>query len=98
MTVSSYLFQSPYASPVQVGRPDPSVSQKEQPQSTPEIVQQSPDKKQLPAESMINPTLGGGVSLNLTALQGSAQSSASDFKALNNANQAQKAYTSVTAS
>jgi len=29
MTVSRYLFQSPYSSSVQVGRPDPSVKQEE---------------------------------------------------------------------
>lgn len=30
MNVSSYLFQSPYSSPVQVGRVDPSAKQEEQ--------------------------------------------------------------------
>ena len=29
MNVSSYLFQSPYSSQVQVGRPDPSVKQEQ---------------------------------------------------------------------
>jgi len=30
MNVSRYLFQSPYSSQVQVGRPDPSVKQEEE--------------------------------------------------------------------
>ncbi len=33
MTVASYLFQSPYSSSVQVGRPDPSVKKEESTQS-----------------------------------------------------------------
>lgn len=34
MTVSRYLFQSPYTSQVQVGRPDPSVKQEQGTQSS----------------------------------------------------------------
>jgi len=90
MTIASYLFQSPYSSPVQVGRPDP-AAQKSESQST----QESPvlaEQKQLPAESSVKPTLGGGVSISLTALEGNAQTTASDFKSLSSASQAQKAY------
>lgn len=92
MTVASYLFQSPYSSPVQVGRLDPSTQAKE-PQASQESFQTSAQKSQLPAESTVKPTLGGGTPINLTALQGNAQTTASDFKSLSTANQAQKAYT-----
>ena len=34
MTVNRYLFQSPYSSQVQVGRPDPSVKQEQGTQSS----------------------------------------------------------------
>jgi len=33
MTVSSYLFQSPYSQPFQVGQPDPAMKQEESQQS-----------------------------------------------------------------
>lgn len=91
MTVASYLFQSPYSSPVQIGRVDPS-SQTKEPQVAQESLQISSQKQQLPGESTVKPTLGGGTPINLTALQGGAQTTASNFKSLSVAHQAQKAY------
>lgn len=95
MTVASYLFQSPYSSPVQVGRVDP-ASQTKEPQAAQESLQVSSQKQQLPAESAAKPTLGGGTPVNLTALQGNAQTTASDFKSLSTVNQAQKAYVNAS--
>jgi len=47
MNVSSYLFQSPYPSPVQVGRADPSTQQEEQKtQSNAEPAPQTDQKQQ----------------------------------------------------
>ena len=34
MNISRYLFQSPYSSQVQIGRPDPSVKKEDSTQST----------------------------------------------------------------
>lgn len=94
MTVASYLFQSPYSSPVQVGRVDP-ASQSKESQGTQESLQVSTKNEKVPVESTVKPTLGVGIPINLTALQGNAQRTASDFKSLSAANQAQKAYTNA---
>lgn len=91
MTVASYLFQSPYSSPVQVGRVDP-ASQKQEVQSSADGSQPASQKQEIPAESTVKPTLESGVKINLTALEGNAKTSVSDFKSLSVVNQAQKAY------
>jgi len=44
MAVQSYLFQSPYSSPIQIGRPDPSVKQdtnSDMPNTTNETLQKA---------------------------------------------------------
>lgn len=47
MNVSSYLFQSPYSSPVQVGRVDPSAKQEDtKPQSDTASAPQTDQKRQ----------------------------------------------------
>lgn len=95
MTVASYLFQSPYSSPVQVGRPDPAAQTKKS-QITEGGLQVSSQKQQPPAESTLNPTLDSGVKINLTALEGNAKTSVSEFKSLSVVNQAQKAYSDTS--
>jgi len=46
MTVDRYIFQSPYSSQVQVGRPDPSATSKEQTSSASTEILKGPDQVQ----------------------------------------------------
>jgi len=56
MNVGSYIFQSPYSSQVQVGRPDPSVKKEDSPSSS--SAQQS--------ASVVNETLSKAKSFEST--------------------------------
>lgn len=52
MNVASYLFQSPYSSPVQVGRVDPSTKQEEsKPQGSAQNTQSAPNMNQKQQEA-----------------------------------------------
>jgi hypothetical protein len=46
MTVNRYIFQSPYSSQVQVGRPDPSATSKEETSSVSTAILKGPDQVQ----------------------------------------------------
>ena len=98
MNVNSYIFQSPYSSPVQVGRPDPAAKKDESQSMQKNIATQSLQKEKLPVESSVKPTLNSGVSINLTALGGNAQTTVAGFKSLSAVNQAQKAYVGTSVS
>jgi hypothetical protein len=90
MQVSSYTFQSPYPESVQIGRPDPTSSKKE---DQPQELSVSENKKNTLFQAKINPTLDSGITISMSTLQsGNSQNSVSEFKSLVNVNQAQKAY------
>jgi hypothetical protein len=91
MTVSSYLFQSPYSQPVQMGRPDPLAQVQKTDTATQNLAKET--KVAVPAQSEVKPTLETGVSINLAALSGSdGQKAANVFNAANTKVQAQSAY------
>ena len=91
MTVNSYLFQSPYSQPVQVGRPDPLAQVQKTDTAAQNLAKET--KVAVPAQSEVKPTLETGVSINLAALSGSdGQKAANVFNAANTKVQAQSAY------
>jgi len=90
MTVSSYLFQSPYPSAVQIGQQDPLSKEQAQKESSKNSVQ---EKSSLPQELKVNPTLSSNVSMSLIALSDSSGQKAADtFKTANTKVQAQSVY------
>ncbi len=92
MTVSSYLFQSPYSQPVQMGRPDPMA--KEQKVDTSQNPVQDV-KSTAPEQVKLKQTLDTGATISVTALAGSeGQKAADTFKTVNTKIQAQSAYQS----
>ena len=94
MQVTSYTFKSPYPQAIQIGQPDPSSAKKEDSsQSAPALENQ----KSTVSEGKVNPTSGSGITISLSALQsGNSQSGVSEFKALVNVNQGQKAYSEAS--
>lgn len=91
MQVSSYIFQSPYSQPVQIGQPDPASVKKEDASAAPAAVKVT--SKTLPQETKVRSLAGSDVSISLNTLQaGNAQSSVSAFKSLSVAAQAVKVY------
>lgn len=91
MTVTSYLFQSPYSQPVQVGRPDPLAKEQKIESASQNPVQEV--KSTAPEQAKVKPTLDTGVTINLTALAGSnGQKAADTFKTINTKVQAQSVY------
>jgi len=90
MQISSYIFQSPYSQPVQVGHLVSSKAvEQQQPQESPVVE----NKKASLAEAKIAPTTGSGITVSLgTLADGNAQSGVTAFKSLSIVNQAQKAY------
>lgn len=93
MTVSSYLFQSPYSQPVQTGRPDPMAKEQKVEPISQNPVQEV--KSTTPEQVKVKPTLDTGATINVTALAGSEGQKAVDtFKTVNTKIQAQSAYQS----
>lgn len=94
MQVTSYMFKSPYPQAIQIGQPDPSsIKKEEKPQNAPILENQ----KLSVSEGNINPTARSGITISLSVLQsGNSQSGVSEFKALVNVNQGQKAYSEVS--
>ncbi|MDD5052698.1 MAG: hypothetical protein PHO27_08235 [Sulfuricurvum sp.] len=93
MTVSSYVYQSPYSSPMQIGRPDPLSKSSEDVKS---IQSLSKDQSVLPQKSPLTPTLSSNNTINISALSGSqGVQAANAFNAANTKVQAQNAYQSI---
>jgi hypothetical protein len=94
MQVTSYTFKSPYPQAIQIGQPDPgSAKQEDSSQGTPALENQ----KSIVSEGKVNPTSGSGIAISLSALQsGNSRSGVSEFKALVNVNQGQKAYSEAS--
>ena len=95
MNVSSYIFQSPYSQPFQVGRPDPSSSKTEEKREENTILE--PQKQSNLADGKLKPTMGEGVNISLSVLQSAnEQRGVSEFKSLVNVNQGLKAYSEAS--
>lgn len=68
MNVSSYIFQSPYSSQVQIGKPDPNAKEQTATQDAPTQVDATLKKAQsfsTTQESEVKPTLSQSNSLDL---------------------------------
>ncbi len=65
MNVNSYIFQSPYSSQIQVGRPNPSATSKESDQ----VQKQAPTSQSTPVEKIetVQPTNDSKQLLNIYA-------------------------------
>ncbi len=96
MNISSYIFQSPYPSPIQVGRPDPQAEKQEVESKPVETLTQTTKKAQPGAEGYIAQATGSGAFVNVAAssTNSSVSSSLGEFTSLNNKSQAAEAYTS----
>ena len=96
MNIPSYIFQSPYPSPIQVGRPD-SQAEKQEVESKPvETLAQSSKKTNPGAQAYVAQATGSGASVNVAAssTDNGVSSSLGEFTSLNNKSQATEAYTS----
>lgn len=95
MNIPSYIFQSPYPSPIQVGRPDPQAEQKEVESKPVETLSQTTKKTQPGAEAYVAQATGSGASVNVAAssTDSGLSSSLGEFTSLNNKSQAAEAYT-----
>ena len=94
MNIPSYIFQSPYPSPIQVGRPDP-LAQKAEEESKPvETLAQATNKAQPNADAYLAQVTGSKPSVNVAAssTDNSVSSSLGNFISLNNKTQAAEAY------
>jgi len=96
MNISSYIFQSPYPSPIQVGRPDPQAEKQEVESKPVETFTQTTNKAQPSSEAYIAQATGSGASVNVAAssTDSGVSSSLGEFTNLNNKSQAAEAYTS----
>ena len=95
MNISSYIFQSPYPSPIQVGRPDPQAEQQEVESKPVETLAQTTAKVQPNSDAYVAQATGSGSSVNVAAssTDSSMSSSLGEFTSLNNKSQAAEAYT-----
>ena len=57
MTVDRYIFQSPYSNQLQIGRPDPSATSKEETSSVSTDILKGPDHVQQEAPTFKSPTV-----------------------------------------
>jgi len=96
MNISSYIFQSPYPSPIQVGRPDPQAEKQEVESKPVETLTQTTNKAQPNAEAYVAQATSSGASVNVAAssTDSGVKSSLGEFTSLNNKSQATEAYTS----
>ena len=97
MNIPSYIFQSPYPSPIQVGRPDPQAEKQEVESKPVETLTQTTNRVQPSSEAYIAQATGSaGASVNVAAssTDSGVSSSLGEFTNLNNKSQAAEAYTS----
>lgn len=95
MNISSYIFQSPYPSPIQVGRPDPQAEKEEAGTKPAETLAQTNKKAQPGAEAYVAQKTGSVSFVNVVAssTDSGVSSSLGEFTSLNNKSQAAEAYT-----
>jgi len=96
LEVTSYIFQSPYPSNVQYGRPDPLSQTQERQQENTQALSSTPDTAQNSAQSYAASQPSAAVSVNVAASSTDAGVSASmeTFSTLNSQVQAAAAYSS----
>lgn len=96
MNISSYIFQSPYPSAIQVGRPDPQANAEEEKPKSVESPAQTSAKVQPNADAYVANSTKSGSSVNVAASSSDSgvSSSLGEFTSLNNKTQATEAYSS----
>lgn len=96
MNVMSYVFQSPYPSPVQTGRPDPLSKVEEEPKRSVEEPVPSSTKVQPNADAFIAQATSSWKSVNIAAssTDSAVSNSLTAFTRLNAQTQATNAYSS----
>jgi len=95
MQVSSYVFQSPYPSSFQVGRPDPSAQTEESKSVATDALSDIGNQSKRDAESY-KAQVSAGASVNVAASSADSGVSESlgEFTTLNSKTQASEAYSS----
>lgn len=95
MTVPSYIFQSPYPSPVQFGRPDPVAQAQEKAQENTEQLSTTPTAVQQEAqtyEHSVTSSTGSSVNVAASTADSGVSSSLAEFTSVNSQQQAAAAY------
>ena len=95
MNVTSYIFQSPYPSPIQVGRPDPQAKVDEGPSKVAEAPVQASGKVQPSADAYVAQATDSGSSVNVAAssTDSGVSSSLESFSSINKQAKVVEAYT-----
>jgi len=93
MEVQKYVFQSPYHSSVQVGRPDMQAQAQQSQNSAVDAISKT-DKQttQVSNEYIANRSSGASVNVAVSSTNGSVSASLENFSALNTQIQASEAY------
>ena len=95
MQVSSYVFQSPYPSAVQVGRPDPQAQVQEGSSAAVDAISNIGNQTKRDAEAYkIQASAGASVNVAVSSTDGAVSSSLGEFSTLSAQNQAAEAYSS----
>ncbi len=95
MKVNSYVFQSPYPSPIQVGRPDPQAQTQENTNADVNAIADAGNQSKRDAQSY-KAQISSGSSVNVAAstTDSKVNSSLGEFTTLNAQTQASEAYSS----
>ncbi len=95
MQVSSYVFQSPYPSAVQVGRPDPLAQKQEDDASAVDALSQAGNQSMRDAQAYkAQVSRGASVNVAASSTDSGVSSSLGEFTSLNAQNLAAEAYSS----
>ncbi len=95
MQVSSYVFQSPYPSAVQVGRPDPQAQKEEENNAAVDTLSSITNQTKNDAQAYkAQVSTGASVNVAASSTDTAVSSSLGEFTTLNAQNQAAEAYSS----
>ncbi len=96
MNISSYTFQSPYPTQIQVGRPDPSAQQQAQQSEAVDTFSEVTDRptQQGSAAFLAQNQSGASVNVASASTDNGVSSALDSFSATNNQIQAAEAYSS----
>ena len=95
MEIPTYVFQSPYPSAVQVGRPDPQAVSQEKTTEAVDVLSKAGEQSSRDAKAYLS-QISSGTSVNVvqSATDAVVSSSLEGFSTLNQQNKAQEAYSS----
>ena len=95
MEIPTYVFQSPYPSAVQVGRPDPQAVSQEKTTEAVDVLSKAGEQNSRDAEAYLS-QISSGTSVNVvqSSTDAAVSSSLEGFSTLNQQNKAQEAYSS----